>query len=145
MAKKTDTAAAATTAKTRKSTAGIPRITAAVMGMTPEGREAWFTEKCGKLSAAIQKEVRERLDAVNAGKYELKGGQGEGQGRKIDFQKLFERTTAADLLALKPMLDAVIEAKRDAAIKEIEAQEAALAERKAQLAVPVSVPADATV
>jgi hypothetical protein len=98
-----------------------------------------------------QAQAQGRAQGQGQGRAQAQGqgqGQGEGQGKKIDFQKLFERTTAADLLALKPMLEAVIEAKRDAAIKEIEEQEAALAERKAQLAVPVPaapVPADATV
>jgi hypothetical protein len=133
MAKKSDTTTTTPAAAQKKSTAGVPRITAAVVGMTPEQREVWFNEKCGKLSAAIQKEVRERLDAVNAGKYELKGG-GQGQGKKVDFQKIFERVTVAELLDARKVLDTTIEAKRDAAILEIEQQEKELAERKAMLA-----------
>jgi hypothetical protein len=99
--------------------------------MTPDQREAWFNEKCGKLPADIQKEVRDRLDAVNAGKYTLKGG---GQGKKVDFQKIFEHVTVAELLDARKVLDTTIEAKRDAAIIEIEQQEKELAERKAMLA-----------
>jgi hypothetical protein len=123
----------------RKDTAGVPRITAAVVGMTPEQREVWFKEKTVGLKDAQIAEVRSRVDALNAGKYEIKGGQGQGQGRKVDFQKLFERATAADLLAMRPLLNAAIDAKRQQAIDEIAAQEKALAERKAALGVTVTV------
>jgi hypothetical protein len=121
----------------RKNTAGVPRITAAVVGMTPDQREVWFKEKTAGLNEVQIAEIRSRLDALNAGKYEIKGGQ--GQGKKVDFQKLFERATAAELLAAKPMLDAAIEAKRQQAIDEIVAQEKELAERKAALGVTVTV------
>ena len=121
-----------TTKATKKSTAGVPRITKGVMAMDVAGREKWFNDKCANLAADVKAEIRARLDQVNAGKYTLT--QGQGQGRKIDFAAAFAKQTASDLLALKPVLEAAIEAKREAALAEIAAAELELASRKAALA-----------
>ena len=117
---------------TRKSTKGVPRITAKVMAMKADERQAWFDKATASCTAAQKAEVKARLDAVNAGTYTLK--QGQGQGRKVDFAKAFGRCTMADLLALRDTLKDAIEAKRDAAAAEIADAEKELAARKAALA-----------
>jgi hypothetical protein len=113
--------------KSKKSTAGIPRVTAKVIAMSEADRKAWLE----KVPAAHREDVAARLEkAVAAGHKPTKG-----QGRKVDFQKAFAHLTAVDLIALRPVLEKAIEQKRDEAIAEIAAQEAELAARKASLVV----------
>ena len=120
----------------RKDTNGVPRITAKVVKMTPDQRKEWFDKSTTACNTTQKAEVQARLDLLNAGKYEIKsqGAKGTGQGRKIDFAAAFSKQTAAFLLTLKPELDKAIEAKRNEAMADIEAQEKELAARKAELA-----------
>ena len=118
--------------KVRKNTVGVPRITAGVVKMTPEQREVWFNEKTTTCNVEQKAEVRSRLDSLNAGKYTLS----QGQGKNIDFDKAFAKADMKTLLDLRATLATAIEAKRDAAVAEIAAQEKELADRKAALAVP---------
>lgn len=113
----------------KKSTAGIPRVTAKVIAMSEADRKAWLET----VPAAHRDDVAARLAKAVAEGRDSKAS--KGQGRKIDFDKAFARMTAADLLSLKPILEKAIDQKRDEAIAEIAEQEKALAERKAALTV----------
>lgn len=118
----------------RKDTKGVPRITEAVVAMTPEQREVWFKEKTANLSPAQTTEIRSRLDALNAGKYELKG---QGQGKKGFKSPDLSSASLEDLDTLIAACTAMKEEIRVKMISEIAAQEKELAERKAALGMSV--------
>ncbi len=89
----------------RGAKAGVPHITARIMAMSEDQREAWIKEKCK--TPEIEAEVRARLaDALKNGR-EHSGG-----GKVRDYDKLFAGRPYSELVAALPLLQSAIEAAK---------------------------------
>lgn len=115
--------------KVRKSTAGIPRITANVLA----GGDALakYNEAVSKLSPELQKECNERLAKA----------QKEGpKARKVDFATVFNGRSVEELTTAKTALDAALKV---AAAQEESKMADLIAKMEAQLKALRSVKTEA--